>query len=143
MNIINKSLSPRYIREGITSYLLVSESTTNAKNITTTLVEMSPGGIQNIHQHVTEQSYFIINGEGEMTVGNEKRTVQAGAAVFIPSNSPHGLINTGKEILTYLSAGSPPFGKDREKQLWPLAAENPYENMAKGGELLSKQFKKQ
>jgi mannose-6-phosphate isomerase-like protein (cupin superfamily) len=87
----------------------------------TSLVEMSPGGKQQIHQHVTEQSYFIITGEGEMTVGNEKITVQSGDSIYIPSNAPHGLINNGKEILVYLSAGSPPFGKEIERQLWPLA----------------------
>lgn len=99
MNITNKSLSPRYTRDGITSYLLISESTTGAKNITSTLVEMSLGGKQHIHQHMTEQSYFILCGEGEMTIGDEKRTVKTGDSVFIPSNSPHGLINTGKKIL--------------------------------------------
>ena len=123
MNITNKSLSPSYTRDGITSYLLVSESTSGAKNITTTLVEMSPGGKQHIHHHVTEQSYFIIRGKGEMTVGNEKRTVQWGDSIYIPSNSPHGLINNGKEIFIYLSAGSPPFGKESERQFWSLAPE--------------------
>ena len=44
MNIVRKRTSPRYIRDGITSYLLVSEVTTGSVHITTSLVEMSPGG---------------------------------------------------------------------------------------------------
>lgn len=120
MKISGKNTSPRYTRDNITSYLLVSESTTNAKHITTSLVEMQPSGKQHIHQHETEQCYYIIQGEGEMVVGNEKRMVRSGDSIFISSNSPHGLNNTGREVLVYLSAGSPLFGKDDEKELWPL-----------------------
>jgi mannose-6-phosphate isomerase-like protein (cupin superfamily) len=120
MKISNKSTSPSYERDGIKSYLLVSESTSDAKSITTSLVEMSSGGKQHIHLHLTEQSYFIISGEGEMTVGAETITVKSGDSIFIPSNTPHGLINSGKEVLLYLSAGSPPFGKENEMHLWPI-----------------------
>jgi mannose-6-phosphate isomerase-like protein (cupin superfamily) len=121
MKTMNKQQSPRYERDGITSYLLVSESTCGASSITTTLVEMSPGGKQHIHEHATEQSYFILSGKGEITVGGEKKMVKPGDSIFIPSNAPHGLVNTGKNVLTYFSAGSPPFGKESERKLWPLA----------------------
>lgn len=120
MKISSKNNSPRYIRDGITSYLLAAESTTDAKHITTSLVEMLPSGKQHIHQHVTEQCYFIVRGKGEMIVGKEKRRVRSGDSIFIPSNSPHGLTNNNKDTLVYLSAGSPPFGKESEKELWPL-----------------------
>jgi mannose-6-phosphate isomerase-like protein (cupin superfamily) len=119
MKIITASRSPRYRRDGITSYLLVSEITTGARRLTTSLVEMQPGGRQHVH-HKTEQCYFILSGRGEMTVGNEKKTVSAGEVIFIPSKAPHGLKNPGKGVLKYYSAGSPPFGKEKESELWPL-----------------------
>ncbi len=120
MNIIRKEQAPQYERDGIRSYLLVSESTTGAKYITTTLVEMNPGGVQKPHSHKTEQCYTIIEGQGLMRVDDDKQIVNAGDTIFIPSNSLHGLENTGKEILRYLSAGSPVFGFKKEKELWPL-----------------------
>ena len=121
MDITRKETSPRYSRDGITSYLLVGESTTGSESITTTLVEMNPGGKQHIHSHVTEQCYMILEGQGLMTVGEEAEVVENGDVVFIPSNSPHGLKNTGEGMLRYISAGSPVFGKEKEKSFWPLA----------------------
>jgi mannose-6-phosphate isomerase-like protein (cupin superfamily) len=123
MKISNKQFAPTYTRDGITSYLLVAASTSGARNITTSLVEMKPQGKQHVHKHKTEQSYFIISGKGKMTVGNEERIVVTGDSIFIPGNSPHGLINIGKIKLVYLSAGSPPFGMKKEKEFWPLAPE--------------------
>ncbi|MBN1310995.1 MAG: cupin domain-containing protein [Anaerolineae bacterium] len=120
MHITDKNTARRYQRDNITSYLLVSHEATDAKHITTTLVEMEKGGRQHVHSHETEQSYFILEGRGVMTVGDEEREVSAGMSVFIPSNAPHGLVNTGDGVLRYLSAGSPPFGEEAEKRLWPL-----------------------
>jgi quercetin dioxygenase-like cupin family protein len=123
MNIAKKKTSPRYIRDGITSYLLVSEVTTGSEHITTSLVEMSPGGRQHIHSHKTEQCYYVLEGEGLMTVGRETQRVAAGDCIFIPSNELHGLNNDGKTILKYFSAGSPSFDKENLLKLWPLKSE--------------------
>ncbi len=38
---------------------------------------------------------MILEGQGLMTVGEEAEVVENGDVVFIPSNSPHGLKNTG------------------------------------------------
>jgi quercetin dioxygenase-like cupin family protein len=124
MFIARKKTSPRYLRDGITSYLLVSEVTTGSVHITTSLVEMSPGGQQHIHSHQTEQCYYILEGEGLMTVGRETQRVAEGDCIFIPSNEPHGLNNDGKTILKYFSAGAPSFGKENLLKLWPLKSEN-------------------
>jgi len=120
MKILNKINAPQYKRDRIRSYLLVAESTIGAKHITTSLVEMEPGGIQKPHHHKTEQCYTIIEGQGIMKVGDESAEVKAGDTIFIPSNSVHSLINTGGTSLKYLSAGSPIFGKAKEQDLWPL-----------------------
>lgn len=55
-----------------------------------------------------------------MQVGNEECEVGKGDSIFIPSNELHGLKNTGTGKLMYLSAGSPPFGKEQEIELWPI-----------------------
>ena len=120
MKILTKTNSPQYERDKIKSYLLVAESTVGAKHITTSLVEMEPGGIQKPHHHQTEQCYMIIQGHGVMKIDDESTEVKAGDTIFIPSNSVHSLINDGTTILKYLAAGSPVFGKSSERKLWPL-----------------------
>jgi mannose-6-phosphate isomerase-like protein (cupin superfamily) len=124
MIIIKKEDSPQYIRDNIRSFLLVSEYTTGAKHITTSLVEMAPGGIQKPHHHKTEQCYMILEGSGIMEINGEKAPVVAGDTIFIPSNSMHSLKNEGQTTLKYISAGSPVFGKEKERHLWPLNLKN-------------------
>ena len=120
MKIITKEKAPQYERDSIRSFLLVAESTVGAKHITTSFVEMAPGGVQKPHRHETEQCYMILEGNGSMEVDDEKAPVGPGDTIFIPSNSLHGLINDGEITLKYFSAGSPVFGRESESELWPL-----------------------
>jgi mannose-6-phosphate isomerase-like protein (cupin superfamily) len=61
-----------------------------------------------IESHVDpmEEIYFVMSGEGEMTVGDETRHVTPGDAVWVPVGEAHSLLNTGKEILFILVVAS-------------------------------------
>lgn len=120
MRILNKETAPRYTRDDIVSYLLVSEQTCESEKLTTTIVEMQAGGIQRVHSHEPEQMYYILEGEGIITVGGETEKVRAGDCVFFSSFTPHGLQNTGEAILRYFSAASPSFPAEDSQKLWPL-----------------------
>jgi mannose-6-phosphate isomerase-like protein (cupin superfamily) len=120
MKILRKGETPRYERDNIISHLLVSEKTCGSKNLTTTIVEMQPGGIQKMHSHGPEQMYYVLEGEGVIIVGNETEIVGAGDCIFIPSNAPHGLENKGMFLLRYFSAASPSFGREETERFWPL-----------------------
>ena len=110
MQILTKAKAPRYCRpEGITSYLLASPRTSQAHHLTTTLVQIEPGGEQRVHSHPPEQVYFILEGGGLMTVGTETQTVATGDCVFIPADTPHGIRNEGQVVLRYFSAAAPAF----------------------------------
>jgi len=113
---------PRYQRDAIGSFLLISEWTTGAEKLTVTLVEMQPGGIQHEHSHAPEQSYCVLEGTGLMSVDGEEAVVEPGDCVFIPSGCAHGLVNTGISVLKYLSVAAPSFGKEQSQKLWPLAS---------------------
>ena len=124
MIILKKANAPRYVRsEGITSYLLTS-MLTGSEYLTTTLVEISSGGMQRIHNHVPEQIYYILEGSGLMTVGNETTRVKPGDCIFIPSLALHGLKNEGEITLKYFSAAAPSFGSEELKTFWPLGSES-------------------
>ena len=53
------------------------------------------GGQVPWHNQDQEEIYFIVEGRGEMCLGRERRTVEAGQAVFIPPGEYHQLTNTG------------------------------------------------
>ena len=120
MNIRKRENSPRYKRDNIESFLLVSKKTTNSDKLSVTLVEMQPNGFQHVHSHEPEQMYYILEGTGTLTIDNEEMQVQQGDCVYIPSNSKHGLTNTGNKVLKYLSAASPSFTPEECDEFWPL-----------------------
>ncbi len=124
MKVLRRNTAPRYKRqEGITSYLLASLRTSDANHLTTTLVEIEPGGDQHLHSHAPEQVYFLLDGAGLMTVGNETAEVRAGDCVFVPTGATHGIKNHTKDMLRYFSAAAPSFAREELEALWPLGSE--------------------
>lgn len=124
MKVLRARSAPRYKRDdGITSYLLASPRTSGARHLTVTRVDIEPGGSQRIHHHAAEQVYFILEGRGRMTVGEETREVSAGDCVFIPGDSPHGLENRSESPLRYVSAAAPSFAAGDLEAWWPLPSE--------------------
>jgi mannose-6-phosphate isomerase-like protein (cupin superfamily) len=67
------------------------------------------------HVHVTHtEQVFILEGEGEMTLGKKKFSVKKGDMVFIPKGTGHSLKVTSKMPVKVLSIQAPNFdGKDR------------------------------
>jgi len=121
MKILRKEKAPHYKRPGgIASYLLASPRTSDSRFLTTTLVEIKPGGEQRVHQHDPEQVYYIIEGRGLMTVAHEEAEVGPGDCIFIPANVSHGLKNNGEVLLSYFSAAAPAFRKEELLSFWPL-----------------------
>ena len=60
-------------------------------------VTLEPNGGQvPWHNQEQEEIYFIVEGSGEMCLGEERRSVHAGQAVYIPPRVFHQLTNTGR-----------------------------------------------
>lgn len=66
------------------------------------------------HHNQTEEIYYILSGHGSMTVGDDKREVGAGDAVYIPRGHRHSLENTGSEPIKLLLVCGPAFSCDDE-----------------------------
>jgi mannose-6-phosphate isomerase-like protein (cupin superfamily) len=103
----------------LTSFMLISPQNSSARNLSIQVSEVPVGSEQPVHAHEPEQCYYIIKGKGLMIVGDEAREVTSGDAIFIPANKKHGIKNTGKEVLEYITANSPVFKKEYESSLWP------------------------
>jgi mannose-6-phosphate isomerase-like protein (cupin superfamily) len=69
-----------------------------------------PGQEVTPHRHQTiEEIYYIVEGRGLMTVGDEQREVSAGDAVYIPPHHRHTLKNTGTEPIKLILVCGPAF----------------------------------
>lgn len=80
------------------------------ENFSMGMVTLEPkGGQVPWHNQDQEEIYFIVEGTGEMCLGNERKEVSAGQAVMIPPGEFHQLTNTGstpmKMIYCYGPAG--------------------------------------
>jgi mannose-6-phosphate isomerase-like protein (cupin superfamily) len=65
------------------------------------------GGQVPWHNHEQEEVYFVVEGEGEMCLGEERQTLSAGQAVYIPPNVFHQLTNRGSKPLTMIYCYGP------------------------------------
>ncbi|MFB6233605.1 MAG: cupin domain-containing protein, partial [Haloarculaceae archaeon] len=108
MHVSSTDTAPALSRgDGVVSRLLNPDSDGSETDLTVTWVTVDPGATQTRHSHEPEQVYVLVAGRGEMTVGDETRTVEAGDLVHIPSNADHAIENTGDQPLEYVSAATP------------------------------------
>ena len=66
-----------------------------------------------LHQHHnSEELYYIANGKGHMTLGEEQFEVSVGDTICIPPGTPHCIKNIGSGTLRILCMCSPPYNHD-------------------------------
>ncbi|KAJ5157423.1 Cupin 2 conserved barrel [Penicillium canariense] len=53
------------------------------------------------HRHAQAEIYYILAGEGEVSIDGVVGRVQAGSTVFIPSDAQHGIVNVGEGELRW------------------------------------------
>jgi len=58
--------------------------------------------------------YCILEGTGEMHIGDEAEPVLPGQIVLIPPEKPQYIVNTGTQSLVFLCIVSPPWQADDE-----------------------------
>jgi len=86
---------------------LVNPATVGSKNIGTSMCYLNPGEEIVYHKHEYEEVYFIVSGEGTMTLEGEKIHLEKNLSVYVPSNAMHGQKNDGQEPLIIHCALSP------------------------------------
>lgn len=65
------------------------------------------GGQVPWHNQVQEEVYFIVEGTGEMCLGEERRVLTTGQAAYIPTGVFHQLTNIGDTPLTMIYVYGP------------------------------------
>lgn len=68
-----------------------------------------------LHKHMTHsETIYVLDGTGEMLLGDKKMEVKKGDIIFVPENTPHSVKVTSTIPLKVISNQAPEFdGKDR------------------------------
>jgi|Deesub1362A_J573_1020465.scaffolds.fasta_scaffold00051_133 mannose-6-phosphate isomerase-like protein (cupin superfamily) len=71
---------------------------------------VKPGGSTLPHKHIrSEEIYYILEGRGRVTVGEETAVVSEFDAILIPPGMIHYIENIGDKDLVFLCVSSPPY----------------------------------
>ena len=65
------------------------------------VADLGPGGWLGHHRHEPSEVYYVLRGTGIVVIDGEEYAVSAGNAVYIPSNSEHGIRNSGDDPLQF------------------------------------------
>lgn len=69
---------------------------------------LTPGQTQHVHVHDDQAKfYFVLEGEGDFTVGDATRTAGPGHSVWAAPGVPHGVHNPGPATLVLLVGIAP------------------------------------
>lgn len=85
---------------------LLSGDRTPTGALTLGVAEIEPGDTQELylHRHAQPETYFILAGEGVVTIAGTDHAVRPGSAVFVPGDAQHCARNTGAVTLRILYA---------------------------------------
>ena len=90
------------------SKALVAPSTTGSQLIDYRISTYQPMAYVERHAHkVQEQVYHVLQGEGLMEIGDEKRVVRPGDVIFIAPGTWHSIQNSGLGDLTFIVVTTP------------------------------------
>lgn len=100
-----------------TQNLVCGASPIQATNFSLGYVTLEPqGGQVPWHNQEQEEVYFIVEGTGEMCIGDEKQTVVGGQCIEIPPTVYHQLTNIGDTKLIMIYCYGPAGDVDHWKQ---------------------------
>ena len=91
-----------------TQNIVGGASPIQAENFSMGFVTLEPNGGQvPWHNQEQEEIYFIVEGQGEMCLGEECRPISTGQAVYIPHRVFHQLTNMGDTPLRMIYCYGP------------------------------------
>ena len=87
---------------GVTWRTLISGDRTESSSLTCGIAELTPDSSPRLHRHAEPELYYVLEGEGELTIDGSVSAVRAGTTAFIPGDTDHMLRNTGTQNLRLL-----------------------------------------
>jgi len=86
----------------IQNNLSLQDGTVRFLVIWDTKLENSAAITPHLHEDV-EEVYYVIEGTGRMTIGDEEKNVAAGDVIYVPARKIHTLIQSGVKPLRFIT----------------------------------------
>ncbi|HUU09770.1 MAG TPA: cupin domain-containing protein [Phycisphaerae bacterium] len=103
-----KTQGRRYPARRRTQNLVGGPASIQCRHFAMGYVTLDPdGGQVPWHDQDSEEVYFLIRGTCEMCLGEERRTLGGGQAVYIPPGTFHQITNVGDEPAVFLYVYGP------------------------------------
>jgi len=83
--------------EGLVAYQegqVVSRTLSQGKNVSVTLFAFDKGEEISSHSSTGDALVYLLDGEAEITIGEEKYNVKKGETIVMPAGIPHALLAT-------------------------------------------------
>jgi mannose-6-phosphate isomerase-like protein (cupin superfamily) len=112
MTVLNlENQTPFTTKDGSTIRSILDRTNAPVKNQSLAEARVPAGGSTQRHYHkLAEEFYFVLEGDGEMEIDGETRTVSVGDAILIPPNAWHTI--RAKNALRFLCCCAPPYSHD-------------------------------
>jgi quercetin dioxygenase-like cupin family protein len=81
-------------------------SSTGTASTATVLFELDPGAELPVHTDSAEELLIVVQGTGEARVGDDVGRITTHDVALVPPMAPHGLRNSGDEVLRVLGTFS-------------------------------------
>lgn len=93
---------------GALSKMLVGPGNAGTSRVDFRISRYAPNAYVQEHSHkVQEQIYYVLEGEGVLTVGKERHLMRAHDYVYLPPGVRHSFTNTGLAGLVFLVVTTP------------------------------------
>lgn len=107
------AVEPFITKDGSEIRELAHPSWTAARHQSLAEATVPVGGSTQAHRHPrAEELYLLVDGQGLMRIGEERRDVRAGDCVVIPPGAEHELANTGDVPLRLLCCCAPAYSDE-------------------------------
>ena len=95
---------PGFPKQSLAWQSLFSSPSTSTNSLTSGLLTLPPApkGRLALHRHSQAEMYYILAGQGTVTISGKEHHVGPGDALFIPGDAEHGTVNTGQEEMRWL-----------------------------------------
>ncbi|EDY17528.1 Cupin 2 conserved barrel domain protein [Chthoniobacter flavus Ellin428] len=112
MTVLNLRTQPPFTtKDGSTIRSILDRANAPVQNQSLAEAQVPAGGATQRHYHkLSEEFYFILEGNGEMEINGEKRTVGPGDAILIPPGAWHTIV--ARETLRFLCCCAPAYAHE-------------------------------
>jgi len=88
--------------------VILSPEVTGTKNLTLLISIVSPHSTTGLHTHESDEIMYVVTGNGQSTMGDDKVAIQPDMIIHAPAGVKHELKNTGDETLKLVCFYYPP-----------------------------------